>query len=178
MNAMAPSKNRGFTLIELLVVVAIIALLSSVVVASVSKSRQRSQDSQRMGNLQQVRTALEFYANANGGSYPGSGPDWRSQCSSWIQASATDYVPGLVAGGYIPRLPTDPQQDASSDTCCYMYASGNTDPGDGGTRNYKYMLYNCGTSFACYQNTNAGRAFRDPARPSSCAIYTPGAALW
>lgn len=178
MSDVASSKNRGFTLIELLVVVAIIALLSSVVVASVSKSRQRSQDSERITNLQQVRTALEFYANANNANYPNSGPDWISQCSSWTQASASNYIPGLVAGGYMSRLPTDPQQDIANDSCCYMYASGNTDPGDGGTKNYKYMLYNCTTSFACYQNTNVGRPFRDPARPSSCAIYTPGAALW
>lgn len=172
------SRSRGFTLIELIVVVGIIALLSSVVLTAVGKARLRAQDSERIANLQQVRTAAEFYANANGGKYPNSGGDWISQCSSWGQTTANNAIPGLTAGGFMKQLPTDTQQNVSADTCCYLYVSGDTDPGDGGTRNYKYMLYNCPTSYACYQNTSPMKPYKDPARNSSCAVYTSGASAW
>ncbi len=61
--------SRAFTLIELLVVVAIIAILSSVVVASLSTSRQKSRDTVRVQNIKQIQNALELYRVANG-SYP------------------------------------------------------------------------------------------------------------
>lgn len=161
---------RGFTLIELLVVIAIIGVLSSVVLASLNSARSRANDAQRMSNLRQVQTALEVYALSNGGQYPNSGGNWNTTCPAWTQTTQNNAIPGLVAGGYMPSLPIDPNN--SGNTCCYLYYSG------GGTSDYKYMLYNCPSSYACYQNTSASKPFADPARTSSCAVYTPGAASW
>lgn len=161
--------KRGFTLIELLVVIAIIGVLSSVVLASLNTARTKANDAQRFANLQQVRAALELYASSNNGQYPNSGGNWNSQCAGWTQATAANSVPGLVSGGFMSQLPTDPQQNISSNTCCYLYYSG------AGTTDYKYMLYNCPTSYACYVNTSSSKPFADPARTSSCAVYTPAA---
>jgi prepilin-type N-terminal cleavage/methylation domain-containing protein len=58
-------KRQGFSLIELLVVTAIVSLLSSLIMASVTKSRSRSRDARRIADIQQVMIALEIYFNAN-----------------------------------------------------------------------------------------------------------------
>jgi len=57
---------RGFTLIELLVVVAIISLLSSVVLASLSGARESARDVRRKQDLRQIKRALHAYRNDNG----------------------------------------------------------------------------------------------------------------
>ncbi len=62
-------KEKGFTLIELLVVVAIISLLASVVMASLSSARSKSRDAKRKSDLHQIQNALALYYNTNG-SYP------------------------------------------------------------------------------------------------------------
>ena len=54
-------KTKAFTLIELLVVVAIISLLSSVVIASVSDAREKAALSKIIQQVRQVQTALELY---------------------------------------------------------------------------------------------------------------------
>lgn len=58
--------NKGFTLIELLVVVAIISLLTSVVLASLSDARKKAIDTKILAEYQQLRVALELYYNENG----------------------------------------------------------------------------------------------------------------
>jgi prepilin-type N-terminal cleavage/methylation domain-containing protein len=55
------SSRRAFTIIELLVTVAIIALLSSVIIAALTQARVRSRDASRLENAVQLRTALELY---------------------------------------------------------------------------------------------------------------------
>ncbi|OGZ32670.1 MAG: hypothetical protein A3H02_01225 [Candidatus Niyogibacteria bacterium RIFCSPLOWO2_12_FULL_41_13] len=61
--------KKGFTLIELLVVVAIVGLVASVVLASLSSARKRSRDARRIDDIKQIRTALELYFSVNS-SYP------------------------------------------------------------------------------------------------------------
>lgn len=59
-------KQSGFTLIELLVVVAIIGILSSVVLASLSDARAQARDTSRIADLKQIETALQLFFNDNG----------------------------------------------------------------------------------------------------------------
>ncbi len=60
------NRTRGFTLIELLVVMAVIALLSSIILAVVSSSRVKARDTQRVANARQIGLALEQYELAHG----------------------------------------------------------------------------------------------------------------
>ena len=62
-------RNKGFTLIELLVVVAIIGILATVVLGSLSESRKRARDAGRLAEIKQMQNALELYYLDNG-TYP------------------------------------------------------------------------------------------------------------
>jgi prepilin-type N-terminal cleavage/methylation domain-containing protein len=64
------NKNiKGFTLIELIVVVAIIAMLTSVVLSSMSTSRNKALDTASINSVREIKTALTMYF-ADYGVYP------------------------------------------------------------------------------------------------------------
>jgi len=62
--------KRAFTLIELIMVVAIISLLASIVLSSLSTARQRGSDTAKIQAVHELRSALQLYFTDNG-SYPG-----------------------------------------------------------------------------------------------------------
>ena len=63
-------RQTGFTLIELLVVVAIIALLISILLPSLSRARAKARDTMCASNLHQLGLANEYYARDNNGRLP------------------------------------------------------------------------------------------------------------
>ncbi len=121
------SFQKGFTLIERLVVIAIIGLLSSVVLASLSSARAKARDAQRLSGIKQMQLALELYYDKNG-YYP-----------KVLHAIGYDTTCGatLVAGcghcqrwcdldtqltGFISKAPRDPLGTAQQ-TYYYSYSS-------------------------------------------------------
>ncbi len=58
--------KKGFTLIELLVVISIIGLLSSVVLASLAKTKERAGYAKAAQDITTMRTALELFYQDNG----------------------------------------------------------------------------------------------------------------
>jgi prepilin-type N-terminal cleavage/methylation domain-containing protein len=120
--------RKGFTLVELLVVISIVALLSSVVVASTNNARQKSRDARRISDIKQIRIALELYYDVNG-QYPAAigGPSGSV----------------LVSGGYLPAIPTDPSVTPACTTGtqagCYRYAGLGDVPDDPICRSYHLM---------------------------------------
>ena len=102
--------KQGFTLIELLTVIAIIALLASIILASLNTARQRSRDGKRVSDIKNLELALSLYYNDNS-AYP---------------TTLASLVPT-----YISSLPTDPNYSVTSATCvsspttagCYQYAA-------------------------------------------------------
>lgn len=158
--------GKGFTLIELLVVISIIALLSSVVLASLNSARSKSRDARRLADNVQLRSALELYANDNGGSYPSTGGSWWGTCSgfgSHTTSGASGWVPNL-APTYVSVLPTDPKQIDNSS--CYLYNSNGVD----------YMLL----VYRTVENLPIKASLRRPSNTgeSDYAFYTAGAAGW
>jgi type II secretion system protein G len=123
-------KSKGFTLIELLVVIAIIGLLATIVLVSVSSSRQKAKDARRVSDLRQISLALELYAEDNGRLYPDGG-DGGAGCNDW--GAATRPLTAIQQPAYISTLPIDPDMTlalcnvASPPDTCYFYESDGSD---------------------------------------------------
>ncbi|SVD76450.1 uncharacterized protein METZ01_LOCUS429304, partial [marine metagenome] len=59
------TKNKGFTLIELLVVIAIIGILASMLLPALAKSKKRALRVKCLGNLKQISSAFQAFADDN-----------------------------------------------------------------------------------------------------------------
>lgn len=66
--------KKGFTLLELLVVIAVIGILSSVVMVSLSNSKKKADTAFVKSEADQIKKALELYKDTNGiyGNYTAS----------------------------------------------------------------------------------------------------------
>ncbi|MDP3958160.1 MAG: prepilin-type N-terminal cleavage/methylation domain-containing protein [bacterium] len=58
-------KKSGFTIIELLVTLAIIGMLASLAMTSLTASRAKSRDAARVSDVKQLQNALQLYLNDN-----------------------------------------------------------------------------------------------------------------
>ncbi|MDP3983307.1 MAG: prepilin-type N-terminal cleavage/methylation domain-containing protein [bacterium] len=120
--------KKGFTLIELMVVISIIAILSSVGLATYTSYGKKAKDSRRMVDLEVIRQALELYRSDNG-VYPPV-PTVSGFCTQ-ISNTAYTQVKNALESGYLDKVPQDPQYaDTYQD---YFYIS----PING----QKYALY-------------------------------------
>ena len=76
-------KGKNFTLIELLVVVAIIGILSSILLPSLSKAREKSRQALCISNMKQAGVGLYLFASDEG-KLPG--PLWRNVFATYTIA--------------------------------------------------------------------------------------------
>ena len=66
-----PMKKRGFTLLELTFVISIIAVLAAVLFPVFARARESARRASCASNLSQLGVALNMYAQAYDGHYPG-----------------------------------------------------------------------------------------------------------
>jgi prepilin-type N-terminal cleavage/methylation domain-containing protein len=120
-------KMKGFTLVELLVVVAIIALLASIILASINTARAKSRDSRRLEDLHTMQIALDLYFNVNGSypiPFPYCLPDPWNPVMGWASLHTgyttcwTNLQTSLAP--YIKTLPQDPAPQNGDD---YFYGA-------------------------------------------------------
>ncbi|MFA5792476.1 MAG: prepilin-type N-terminal cleavage/methylation domain-containing protein [Candidatus Gracilibacteria bacterium] len=97
------SPKRAFTLIELLIVITIIGILAVALLPKLTGGTDRAKDAQRKADLQQIATALEFYADDNG-EYPTD-----AGCVSTLDIAT-----------YLTTMPSDPD-DAAAGGCTDGY---------------------------------------------------------
>lgn len=85
------SRRKAFTLIELLVVVAIIALLISILLPSLSRARELSKRLVCASNVKGIGTSCKIYANENEEAWPipEFDPD-KTVAKNWIGLPTTD----------------------------------------------------------------------------------------
>lgn len=95
-------------MIELLVVVAIIGMLASIILASLSGARAKARDTWRLASVRSVVTALNAYWLDNG-AFPNSsnngcgGWDVGNQTNQWMTSGGVSTL-----GSYMPTPPRDP----------------------------------------------------------------------
>lgn len=123
------NKQKGFTLIELMVVIAIIALLSSVVLASLKGAREKAVLSKTVAEMKSLQNALELYKNQFGiypGIYESPGLSFNDDDMNNSPAYATLYVSKdneafeyeLVTRKFISKLPKSPNYPNNCGTDC------------------------------------------------------------
>jgi prepilin-type N-terminal cleavage/methylation domain-containing protein len=105
------SRSRAFTLIELLIVITIIGILAVALIPRLAGGPSRARDATRKSDLQQIATALEFYANDNNGGYPQA---TSSTTGAFCASSAFASGGGFPLTGYMSTIPTDPQSLATN----------------------------------------------------------------
>lgn len=107
------NNKKGFTLIELLVVIVIVALIVSLAVLSLGKSRASVRDAKRLSDVKKVQTALEVFRVENG-HYP--------DASSIIETGSIA-VGGKIYLAEFPKAPEKPDGGCSAYDNQYIYSN-------------------------------------------------------
>lgn len=99
-------RQKGFTFVEVVVAVAIIGLLVSVGFASFTAVREKSRDTQRKADLEQIQLTLRLYKDANG-TYPDCAAGMVIGENAGLPGGCNKSIDGAL-GDFFGTIPSDP----------------------------------------------------------------------
>ncbi len=126
------NRTRGFTLIELLVVIAIIGILSSVVLAFLSKARGSGNDAKVKAQLSAARAKAEIFYDTSS-RYNGSAGNISGPCTT-ANSMFTDVTSGMSVQVLQANYPTGATLTCYSTASAYAISA--FLPGVGGTNSW------------------------------------------
>ena len=94
-HVMKTTKRNGFTLIELLVVIAIIAILASLLLPALARSKAKANNVKCISNQKQIGLAFMMYAGDNDESYP--------TLTNWATSGGKQGKSSLYSGTTAPQ---------------------------------------------------------------------------
>lgn len=95
--------KKGFTLIELLIVIAIIGLLATLAIVSLTTAQRKARDTKRIADVKQLQNAVELYYS-----------EFAAYPLSLAATNNTWTLFGTAIGSYITNVPIDPTNSGSS----------------------------------------------------------------
>lgn len=113
---MKSTNKKGFTILELMVSVAIIAILTSIILVTISGIKERGRDARRLSDVNEIQNALNLYFSSHN-IFP--------VFSTKITITGDDaFSELLINEKNMPAVPTDPLPTFGSYT--YQSNSGGT----------------------------------------------------
>ncbi len=128
--------KQGFTLIELLIVIAIIGLLATLAIVSLTTAQQKARDAKRVADIKQLQNAVELYFSENPGGYPTVDPD------NTTQVAWTDFT--ALIDEYMTQIPVPP--DPTTESYTYYWDNGSDDGHDADAYYLSAVLEDTGNS--------------------------------
>lgn len=115
--------RQGFTLIELLIVIAIIGLLATLAIVSLTTAQQKARDTKRVADMKQFQNAVELYFSENPTGYPTTDAGAATPQAWSVFSDLVD--------PYLTQVPAPPDADGGE---VYTYGwSGGTNPNNDAT---------------------------------------------
>lgn len=141
------SRKKGFTLIEIIIVIIVMAILAAVSIIAYNNAQSRSRDTIRVNDLSNMNNAIKMYY-ADQKQYPsfpaGCSGYWSSNTGNHYTNSVctvANFIPDLVAKGFMSSLPADPgpadNSDPTQNTRFYGYRVDTSN-----YQNYKIIAHN------------------------------------
>lgn len=122
------SKARGFTLIELLIVIAIIAILSGILITSLTGSKAKSRDGKRVSDISQIQLAIEqYFDRCQQYPVPSGGGTVGALTTGAGSGTCTSGGTGITLGNFISQIPTPPSGASANYDYAVNSASNPTD---------------------------------------------------
>lgn len=153
--------SKGFTLIELLIAIAIIAIMTSFLIANFAGVRQRARDGVRKSDLRQIQAAVELY-RSDQGKYPFPSI---SPCGSSINVGSVVYMAKIPCDPNTSPVTSYEYSSSAGETYCVRTCLENVNDVD--RDEIKYLgdnptITGCSTLSACDTNIQRSYTLQNP----------------